>query len=47
MFEVDVQSDDLELSIDRALPGGLILNETAMNCIKQDHRPGGGQRWLR
>ncbi|MCK1480393.1 two-component sensor histidine kinase [Bradyrhizobium sp. LB7.2] len=32
--EFDVECDELELSIDRALPVGLILNETAMNSIK-------------
>ncbi len=32
--EVDVECDELELAIDRALPVGLILNETAMNSIK-------------
>nr|WP_249803831.1 MULTISPECIES: sensor histidine kinase [unclassified Bradyrhizobium] len=32
--ELDVECDELELSIDRALPVGLILNETAMNSIK-------------
>jgi two-component sensor histidine kinase len=32
--EIEVESDELELSIDRALPVGLILNEAAMNSIK-------------
>lgn len=32
--EFDVECDELELNIDRALPVGLILNETAMNSIK-------------
>ena len=41
--EVDVQSDELELSIDRALPVGLILNETAMNSIKHAFGLGGGR----
>ncbi len=41
--EVDVQSDELELGIDRALPVGLILNEAAMNSIKHAFGPDGGQ----
>ena len=41
--EVDVESDELELSIDRALPVGLILNETAMNSIKHAFGLGGGR----
>ncbi len=53
--EVDVECDELELAIDRALPVGLILNETAMNSIKhafgaeggQDQRKFGGRRRLR
>ena len=32
--EIDVECDELELSIDRALPVGLILNEAAINSIK-------------
>ena len=32
--DIDVECDELELSIDRALPVGLILNEAAMNSIK-------------
>jgi two-component sensor histidine kinase len=41
--EIDVESDELELSIDRALPVGLILNETAMNSIKHAFGPDGGR----
>ena len=41
-IEVDVETDELELSIDRALPIGLILNETAMNSIKHAFGPEGG-----
>jgi two-component sensor histidine kinase len=41
--EVDVVSDELELSIDRALPVGLILNETAMNSIKHAFGSDGGR----
>jgi two-component sensor histidine kinase len=42
-IEIDVECDELELSIDRALPVGLILNETAMNSIKHAFGPGGGR----
>lgn len=41
--EVDVECDELELTIDRALPVGLILNETAMNSIKHAFGPDGGK----
>jgi len=41
--EIDVECDELELSIDRALPVGLILNETAMNSIKHAFGPKGGR----
>jgi two-component sensor histidine kinase len=41
-IEVDVETDELELSIDRAVPIGLILNETAMNSIKHAFGPEGG-----
>jgi two-component sensor histidine kinase len=41
--EVDVESDELELTIDRALPVGLILNEAAMNSIKHAFDSGGGR----
>jgi two-component sensor histidine kinase len=41
--EIDVECDDLELSIDRALPVGLILNETAMNSIKHAFGANGGR----
>ncbi|MBR1193858.1 GAF domain-containing protein [Bradyrhizobium sp. AUGA SZCCT0240] len=41
--EVEVECDELELSIDRALPVGLILNETAMNSIKHAFGPEGGR----
>jgi two-component system, sensor histidine kinase PdtaS len=39
---VDVECDELEIGIDRALPVGLILNETAMNSIKHAFGPEGG-----
>jgi two-component system, sensor histidine kinase PdtaS len=45
--EIEVQSDELELSIDRALPVGLILNETAMNSIKHAFGPDGGRITVR
>lgn len=41
--EIDVECDELELSIDRALPVGLILNETAMNSIKHAFGSNGGK----
>jgi two-component sensor histidine kinase len=41
-IEIDVECDELELSIDRALPVGLILNEAAMNSIKHAFGPEGG-----
>jgi two-component system, sensor histidine kinase PdtaS len=40
--EIDVECDELESSIDRALPVGLILNETAMNSIKHAFGTKGG-----
>jgi two-component sensor histidine kinase len=43
-IEVDVQADELELSIDRAVPLGLILNEIATNSIKHAFGPSGGGR---
>ena len=42
--EVEVQADELELSIDRAVPLGLILNEIATNSIKHAFGPDGGGR---
>jgi two-component sensor histidine kinase len=41
--EIDVESDELELSIDRAVPIGLILNEIAINSIKRAFGPEGGR----
>jgi two-component system, sensor histidine kinase PdtaS len=40
--EIDIECDELELNIDRALPVGLILNEIAMNSIKHAFGPDGG-----
>jgi two-component sensor histidine kinase len=42
-IEIDVAADELELSIDRAVPLGLILNETAMNSIKHAFGSEGGR----
>jgi len=42
-IEIDVECDELELGIDRALPVGLILNEAAMNSIKHAFGPDGGR----
>jgi two-component sensor histidine kinase len=41
--EIDVKCDDLEVSIDRALPVGLILNEAALNSIKHAFGSDGGR----
>jgi two-component sensor histidine kinase len=41
--ELDVECDELELTIDRALPVGLILNEVAMNSIKHAFGTEGGR----
>jgi len=41
--DIDVESDELELSIDRAVPVGLILNESATNSIKHAFGPEGGR----
>jgi len=43
-IEVEVQADELELSIERAVPLGLILNEIATNSIKHAFGPEGGGR---
>jgi len=42
-IEFDVDCDELELSIDRAVPLGLILNEIAMNSIKHAFGADGGR----
>jgi two-component sensor histidine kinase len=41
--ELDVDADDLELAIDRAVPVGLILNEIATNSIKHAFGENGGR----
>jgi two-component system, sensor histidine kinase PdtaS len=38
------EADELELSIDRAVPLGLILNEAATNSLKHAFGPDGGGR---
>ena len=43
-IEVEVHADELELSIDRAVPLGLILNEIATNSIKHAFGHDGGGR---
>jgi len=40
--EVDVEAEELELTIDRAVPLGLILNEVATNSLKHAFGPSGG-----
>jgi two-component sensor histidine kinase len=41
--EIEVECDQLELSIDRAVPVGLILNEAATNSIKHAFGTDGGR----
>lgn len=43
LVKVEVETDELELTIDRALPLGLIMNEIAMNSIKHAFGPEGGR----
>src|SRR6478735_3189018 len=43
-LSIKQQADELELSIDRAVPLGLILNEIATNSIKHAFGPDGGGR---
>ena len=40
--EIDAESDELELTIERAVPLGLILNELATNSLKHAFGPEGG-----
>lgn len=42
-IEIDVDCDELELSLDRAVPLGLILNEAATNSIKHAFGTDGGR----
>ena len=42
-IEIDVEADEVELTIDRAVPLGLMLNEVAINSIKHAFGPGGGR----
>jgi two-component sensor histidine kinase len=46
-IEIDVECDELELSIDRAVPLGLILNEAATNSIKHAFGSEGGRIGVR
>jgi two-component sensor histidine kinase len=41
--EISIESDELELTVDRAVPLGLILNEIATNSIKHAFGPAGGK----
>jgi two-component sensor histidine kinase len=41
-ISIDVEADELELPIERAVPLGLILNEAATNSIKYAFGPSGG-----
>jgi two-component sensor histidine kinase len=41
--EIDVQADELEMAIDRAVPLGLILNEITTNSIKHAFGENGGR----
>jgi two-component sensor histidine kinase/putative methionine-R-sulfoxide reductase with GAF domain len=40
---VEVEADEIELTIDRAVPLGLILNEAATNSVKHAFGPEGGR----
>ena len=42
--DIDVQADEMELAIDRAVPLGLILNEAATNSLKHAFGPDAGGR---
>ena len=44
---IDVQADEIELSIDRAVPLGLILNEAATNSVKHAFGEDGGRITIR
>jgi two-component sensor histidine kinase len=41
--DIDIEADEMTLSIDRAVPLGLILNEVATNSIKHAFRENGGK----
>ena len=41
-ISIDIEADELELPIERAVPLGLILNEAATNSIKYAFGPSGG-----
>jgi two-component sensor histidine kinase len=40
---IELDADEIELSIDRAVPLGLILNEAAINSVKHAFGPDGGR----
>ncbi|WP_460451104.1 sensor histidine kinase [Alsobacter sp. SYSU BS001988] len=40
---VDVDADDIELALERAVPLGLVLNEAAINSVKHAFDDGGGR----
>jgi len=42
-IEIEVEADEMELAIDRAVPLGLFLNEVATNSIKHAFGPEGGR----
>jgi two-component sensor histidine kinase len=42
-IEIDVEADELELVIDRAVPVGLIINEVTTNSIKHAFGSEGGR----
>jgi two-component sensor histidine kinase len=42
-IEIDVEADEVELAIDRAVPLGLILNEATTNSIKHAFAESGGR----
>jgi two-component sensor histidine kinase len=44
---IDVEADEIELSIDRAVPLGLILNEAVINSVKHAFGEAGGRVTIR
>ncbi len=45
--EIDVEADEIELAVDRAVPLGLILNEAATNSVKHAFGAEGGRIGVR
>ncbi|MBZ9922532.1 sensor histidine kinase, partial [Mesorhizobium sp. BR1-1-7] len=39
---IEIEADEIELAIERAVPLGLIMNEAVMNSVKHAFGPGGG-----